>query len=185
MSPLDTTTHLRDPETPRATIGRPPDYLHEAHTLRSWFFTTDHKRIALLYLFAITLFFMVGAVAAGLVRLSLVVPDGRIFTSDTYNKLFTVHGVVMVWFFLIPSIPATFGNFLIPLMLGAKDLAFPKLNLLSWYVFVGGSLFTVADLIIGGVDTGWTFYAPYSTTYSNTYVIPALMASSSWGSRPS
>ena len=81
----------------------------------------------------------------------------------------------MVWFFLIPSIPATFGNFLIPLMIGAKDLAFPRLNLLSWYIFVGGSLFTVADLVIGGVDTGWTFYAPYSTTFSNTYVIPALI----------
>ena len=175
MSPLDTTIGLRDPATPAATIGRPPDYLHESHTLRSWFFTVDHKRIALLYLFAITLFFMIGAVAAGLVRLSLVVPDGAIFTSDTYNKLFTVHGVVMVWFFLIPSIPSTFGNFLIPLMIGAKDLAFPRLNLLSWYVFVGGALFTVADIVIGGVDTGWTFYAPYSTTFSNTYVIPALV----------
>jgi len=173
MSPLDTS--MRDPPTPRSTIGRPPDYLHEAHTLRSWFLTTDHKRIALLYLFAITVFFVIGAVAAGLVRLSLIVPNGQIFTSDTYNKLFTVHGVVMVWFFLIPSIPATFGNFLIPLMIGAKDLAFPKLNLLSWYVFVCGSLFTVADLVVGGVDTGWTFYAPYSTTFSNTYVIPALI----------
>ncbi len=173
MSPLDIT--LRDPETPRSTLGRPPDYLHEAHTLRSWFFTTDHKRIALLYLATITAFFVVGAIAAGLVRLSLIVPNGQIFTSDTYNKLFTVHGVVMVWFFLIPSIPATFGNFLIPLMIGAKDLAFPRLNLLSWYVFIGGGLFTVADLVIGGVDTGWTFYAPLSTTFSNTYVVPALI----------
>ena len=173
MSPLDST--LREPSTPRSTIGRPPDYLHEAHTLRSWFFTTDHKRIALLYLAAMTAFFIVGAVAAGLIRLSLLVPNGQIFTSDTYNKLFTIHGVVMVWFFLIPSIPATFGNFLIPIMIGAKDLAFPRLNLLSWYIFVGGSLFTLADLIVGGVDTGWTFYAPFSTTFSNTYVIPALL----------
>ena len=173
MSPLDSA--YRDAETPRATIGRPADYLHERHTLRSWFFTIDHKRIALLYLFAITVFFVIGAVAAGLVRLSLVVPNGQIFTNDTYNKLFTIHGVVMVWFFLIPSIPATFGNFLIPLMIGAKDLAFPRLNLLSWYVFVTGALFTVADIIVGGVDTGWTFYAPLSTTFSNTYVILALM----------
>ncbi len=173
MSPLDTT--LRDPSTPHATIGRPADYLHERHTLRSWFFTTDHKRIGLLYLATITGFFIVGAIAAGLVRLALVVPDGSIFTSDTYNKLFTIHGVVMIWFFLIPSIPATFGNFLIPIMIGAKDLAFPRLNLLSWYVFIGGSLFTLADLLVGGVDTGWTFYAPYSTTFSNTYVIPALL----------
>ena len=141
----DHPTALRDPPTPRATIGRPDDYLHEAHTLRSWFFTTDHKRIGLLYLIAITVFFIVGAIAAGLVRLALVVPDGQIFTNDTYNKLFTIHGVVMVWFFLIPSIPATFGNFLLPIMIGAKDLAFPRLNLLSWYVFMGGSLFTMAD----------------------------------------
>ena len=173
MSPSDQV--LRDPSTPRSTIGRPADYLHEAHTLRSWFFTTDHKRIGLLYLATITAFFVVGAIAAGLIRLSLVVPNGQIFTSDTYNKLFTVHGVVMVWFFLIPSIPSTFGNFLIPIMIGAKDLAFPRLNLLSWYIFIGGALFTVADLVVGGVDTGWTFYAPYSTTFSNTYVIPALL----------
>ncbi len=173
MSPLDSS--LREPTTPRSTIGRPLDYLHDAHTLRSWFFTIDHKRIALLYLASITAFFIVGAFAAGAVRLSLIVPNGQIFTSDTYNKLFTIHGVVMVWFFLIPSIPATFGNFLIPIMIGAKDLAFPRLNLLSWYIFVGGSLFTLADLIVGGVDTGWTFYAPFSTTFSNTYVIPALL----------
>ena len=174
MSPLDD-QQLRDPPTPRVTIDRHPDYLHEAHTLRSWFFTTDHKRIAIMYLFAITLFFIIGAIAAGLVRLSLVVPDGAIFTSDTYNKLFTIHGVVMVWFFLIPSIPATFGNFLIPLMIGAKDLAFPRLNLLSWYIFSAGSMFTVFDIIVGGVDTGWTFYAPFSTTFSNTWVVPALI----------
>ena len=173
MSPLDSV--LRDPGTPRSTIGRPADYLHEDHTLRSWFFATDHKRIALMYLAAITAFFIVGALAAGAIRLSLIVPNGAIFSNDTYNKFFTIHGVVMVWFFLIPSIPNTFGNFLIPLMIGAKDLAFPRLNLLSLYIFVGGALFTLADIVIGGVDTGWTFYAPYSTTFSNAYVIPALL----------
>lgn len=109
---------LRDPHTPDSRIGHGADYLHAEHTLRSWFFTTDHKRIALLYLASITAFFVIGAVTAGLVRLALVVPDGQVFTNDTYNKLFTIHGVVMVWFFLIPSIPATFGNFLIPLMIG-------------------------------------------------------------------
>lgn len=166
---------LRDDKTPRATIDRPDDYLHHAHTLRSWFFSTDHKRIGILYLISITGFFVVGAVAAGLVRLALVVPDGTVFSNDTYNKLFTIHGVVMVWFFLIPSIPATFGNFLLPIMIGTKDLAFPRLNLLSWYVFMGGSLFAMATIVIGGVDTGWTFYAPFSTTFSNTYVIPALI----------
>ncbi len=135
------------PGFPASATGR---YLHAEHTLRSWFFTTDHKRIALLYLASITAFFVIGAVTAGLVRLALVVPDGQVFTNDTYNKLFTIHGVVMVWFFLIPSIPATFGNFLIPLMIGARDLAFPKLNLASWYVFMTGALFTLASVVLGG-----------------------------------
>ncbi len=166
---------LREHTPPPSTLGRPNDYLHDGHTLRSWLFSTDHKRIGILYLISITLFFIVGAVAAGLVRLALVVPDGQIFTNDTYNKLFTIHGVVMVWFFLIPSIPATFGNFLLPIMIGAKDLAFPKLNLMSWYIFMSGSLFALLSVVIGGVDTGWTFYAPFSTTYSNTYVVPALI----------
>jgi cytochrome c oxidase subunit 1 len=174
MSPSDVAL-LRDPGTPRATLDRPADYLHAEHTLRSWFLTTDHKRIALLYLASITGFFILGAIAAGLIRLALIVPNGQIFSNDTYNKIFTMHGVIMVWFFLIPSIPATFGNFLIPLMIGARDLAFPRLNLLSWYLFMAGALFTMLDLIIGGVDTGWTFYAPFSTTYSNSYVIPALI----------
>ena len=173
MSPSDVA--LRDVETPHPTIGRPKDYLHAEHTLSSWFFTIDHKRIAVLYLAAITFYFIIGAIAAGLVRLSLIVPNGQIFTNDTYNKLFTIHGVVMVWFFLIPSIPTTFGNFLVPLMIGAKDLAFPRINRLSWYIFMGGALFATADIVIGGVDTGWTFYTPYSTTFSNTYVIPALI----------
>nr|MDQ2804369.1 cbb3-type cytochrome c oxidase subunit I [Pseudomonadota bacterium] len=174
MSPSDLA--LRgDAEISRSTIGRPKDYLHDKATLWSWFFTIDHKRIAILYLAAITFFFIVGAIAAGLVRLSLIVPNGQIFTNDAYNKMFTIHGVVMVWFFLIPSIPTTFGNFLIPLMIGAKDLAFPRLNRLSWYIFMSGALFALADVIIGGVDTGWTFYTPFSTTFSNTWVIPALI----------
>ena len=174
MSLSETLLH-RDPSPPRSTIGRPPDYLHDEHTLRSWFFTIDHKRIAILYLLSITFFFVLGSIAAGLIRLSLVVPDGRIFTNDTYNKLFTIHGVVMVWFFLIPSIPTTFGNFLLPIMIGAKDVAFPRLNRLSWYIFVAGALFTLFTVVVGGVDTGWTFYAPFSTTFSNTWVIPALL----------
>ncbi len=173
MSPPDMV--MRDPPTPRSTIGRPLDYLHDEHTLRSWFFTIDHKRLAILYLITITFFFIIGSVAAGLIRLALVEPNGQIFTNDTYNKLFTIHGVVMVWFFLIPSIPATFGNFIMPIMIGAKDVAFPRLNRLSYYVFLGGSLFTVFTVIVGGVDTGWTFYAPYSTNFSNTWVIPALL----------
>ena len=173
MNALDTS--FRDPQVPRATIGRPPDYLHDGHTIRSWLLSIDHKRIGLMYLASITVFFILGAVAAGLIRLALVVPDGAIFSNDSYNKLFTLHGVIMVWFFLIPSIPATFGNFLLPLMIGAKDMAFPRLNLLSYYIFMTGALFTLLTLVIGGVDTGWTFYAPFSTTFSNTYVIPALV----------
>ncbi len=166
---------FREHTPPQSTIGRPRDYLHDEHTLRSWLFTIDHKRIGILYLISITAFFILGSVAAGLVRLALVVPDGQIFTNDTYNKLFTIHGVVMVWFFLIPSIPTTMGNFLLPLMIGAKDLAFPRLNLMSWYIFMTGALFTLASVVIGGVDTGWTFYAPFSTTFSNTWVVPALL----------
>ncbi len=107
---------------------------------------------------------------AGLVRLALVVPDGQVFTNDTYNKLFTIHGVVMVWFFLIPCIPATFGNFPDPADDRRADLAFPKLNLASWYVFMTGALFTLASVVLGGVDTGWTFYTPLSTAFSNTWV---------------
>ncbi|RUP20868.1 cbb3-type cytochrome c oxidase subunit I, partial [Methylobacterium sp.] len=168
-------TARREPHAPESTIGRKADYLHAESTLRSWFLTTDHKRIALLYLASITGFFVIGALAAGVVRLALIVPNGAIMTNDTYNKAFTIHGVVMVWFFLIPSIPATFGNFLIPLMIGARDLAFPKLNLTSWYVFMAGALFTLVSVVLGGVDTGWTFYAPLSTAFSNTWVLPALI----------
>ena len=172
---IDAGLPRRDPHTPEPTLDRPADYLHAQSTLRSWFLTTDHKRIALLYLAAITAFFVIGAAAAGVVRLALVVPDGAIMTNDTYNKAFTIHGVVMVWFFLIPSIPATFGNFLIPLMIGARDLAFPRLNLASWYVFMTGALFTLVAVVFGGIDTGWTFYAPLSTAFSNGWVLPALI----------
>ncbi|HEY6863545.1 MAG TPA: cytochrome c oxidase subunit I [Burkholderiales bacterium] len=148
-------------------------YLEEGYTLRSWLTTHDHKRIAILYAIAITAFFFVGGAAATMIRLELATPQADLVQADTYNKLFTIHGVIMVWFFLIPSIPATLGNFLMPLMIGARDLAFPRLNLASWYIYVLGGLFTVATLIAGGVDTGWTFYTPYSTMFSNTNVILA------------
>jgi len=160
--------------TDTALPGRiTPDYFHDGHTLGSWLTTTDHKRIALLFAFSITLFFFIGATAIGIVRLELLTPTGDLVSDDTYNKLFRLHGIVMVWFFLVPSIPVTFGNFLLPLMIGAKDLAFPRLNLLSWYLYLGGALFTVITLIAGGVDTGWTFYTPYSTMFSNTSVLTA------------
>ncbi len=161
---------FRDPRPPAATIGRPENYLNSGHTIWSWLSTTDHKRIGLLYLGSITGFFILGAIAAALIRLSLVVPDGAIFSNDTYNKLFTLHGVIMVWFFLVPSIPNVLGNFLLPLMIGAKDVAFPRLNLLSWYIFMIAALFVLFSMIAGGVDTGWTFYTPLSTNYSNGFV---------------
>jgi len=139
--------------------------------LLSWLLTTDHKRIAILYTITITLFFIMGGVAAAMMRINLVEPQGALLSAETYNKTFTFHGVVMVWFFLIPSIPATLGNFLLPIMIGARDLAFPRLNLMSWYLFVIGGCFTIACLLLGGVDTGWTFYTPFSTMFSNTNVI--------------
>jgi cytochrome c oxidase subunit I len=149
------------------------NYLNKEYGLKSWLLTKDHKRIALLYLGSVTLFFILGGIYALLIRLELLTPQGDLFQSNTYNKVFTQHGILMVFFFLIPAIPAVLGNFLVPLMIGAKDLAFPRINLLSWYIYVGGGIFTLWALISGGVDTGWTFYAPYSTTFSNSYVILA------------
>src|ERR1700676_2474053 len=162
-------------EAPAPASPAPPrlpryHYLNAGYTVRSWLLATDHKRIAILYLLSITFFFAIGGLAATIVRLDLMTPQADLVLTETYNKLFTAHGVIMVFFFLIPSIPAVLGNFLVPLMVGARDLAFPKLNLLSWYIYTLGGLFTLYALLAGGVDTGWTFYAPYSSTYSNTQV---------------
>src|SRR3984957_11001262 len=150
-------------------------YLNVSYGVKSWLLTVDHKRIALLYLVSITFMFLVGGVAAVLMRIHLIEPAGALVQPETYNKLFSAHGIIMVFFFLVPSIPATLGNFLVPLMIGAKDLAFPKLNLLSWYVYIVGALFTLYAVISGGVDTGWTFYTPYSSTYSHSAVIPVAL----------
>src|ERR671919_2266684 len=147
------------------------NYLSVHHGVRSWLLTKDHKRIGLLYLFTILIFFLIASVAAALMRIELVTPQPKLVTSETYNKLFTIHGVLMVWFFLIPSIPAVLGNFVLPMMIGARDVAFPKLNLMSWYLFVAGGALALWSLVHGGVDTGWTFYTPYSTTYANSHVI--------------
>jgi cytochrome c oxidase subunit 1 len=151
------------------------NYLNDEYGVLSWLLTKDHKRIAVLYLFSVTVFFIVGGIFAFLMRLELLTPEGDMFTSDTYNKLFTLHGIVMIFFFLIPAIPAVMGNFILPIMLGAKDLAFPKLNLLSWYVYMVGGIFGIVVIITGGVDTGWTFYTPYSTQYSNTKVFATTL----------
>src|SRR5437868_1538540 len=149
------------------------NYLNNGYTLWSWLFTVDHKRIGILYLVSISVFFLVGGIAAGLVRLNLLSPNGAILTEDQYNRMFTAHGVVMLFLFLIPSIPAVFGNFFIPMMIGAKDLAFPKLNLASWYVFMIGAAFAVWAILAGGIDTGWTLYPPYSSR-SHTNVTPGV-----------
>ena len=127
-------------------------YLNVNYGIKSWLLTTDHKRIALLYLVSITFFFVIGGAAAVLMRLNLIEPQGSLVQPETYNKLFSMHGIFMIFFFLIPSIPAVLGNFLVPMMIGARDLAFPRINLLSWYVFIVGGTFTVYSVVAGGVD---------------------------------
>src|SRR5256885_79151 len=165
--------------TPPAPDNELPDthYLNATYGsgIRSWLLTTDHKRIALLYLASVTVFFFIGGVLATMIRIHLLTPTGALVTPETYNKLFTMHGVAMIFFFLIPSIPAVLGNFLIPLMIGAKDLAFPKINLLSWYIYLVGGCFVLYSFSTGGLDTGWTFYTPLSSVYSNSAVTPAVI----------
>jgi cytochrome c oxidase subunit I len=151
------------------------NYLNQTEGLKSWLMTYDHKRIGILYLLGVTVFFALGGIFAALIRLELATPAGDLVESNTYNKFFTMHGIIMVFLFLIPSIPAVMGNFCIPLMIGAKDVAFPRLNLLSWYIYMVGGMFVLTSLFMGGVDTGWTFYTPFSTSYSNGYVIATGM----------
>jgi cytochrome c oxidase subunit 1 len=169
---MDTTAVARTPITATPETGfERPNYLNAAYGVRSWLLTRDHKRIAILYLISVTVFFALGGLFALLIRLELLTPEGDLLGPDTYNRVFTMHGIVMVFFFLIPAIPAVLGNFLVPLMIGAKDLAMPKLNLASWYVYNLGGIFTLWAIAHGGVDTGWTFYTPFSTSFSNTYVV--------------
>jgi cytochrome c oxidase subunit I len=166
-----------------ATVSKPAEddvlprdsYLTGDSGLKSWLLTLDHKRIAILYLITTLFFFVIGGTAAGLIRLELLTPVGDLVSSDTYNKLFSIHGIIMVFFFLVPIAPAVLGNFLIPLMIGARDVAFPRLNLTSWYLFLIGGCVELYMMITGGVDTGWTFTTPLSTHYVNTHVIAAAM----------
>jgi cytochrome c oxidase subunit I len=155
--------------------ARPETYLNASYRVRSWLLTVDHKRIAILYMLGVTFFFFIGGAAATVVRLELMTPAGDLLEADSYNKMFTLHGVMMVFFFLIPAIPAVLGNFLLPIMIGARDLAFPRINLLSWYLFMTGGTIAFFALVAGGVDTGWTFYTPYSSVYSNTWVATTLL----------
>ena len=141
-----------------------PSYLFAKRGWKSWFFTHDHKRIAILYLASVSFFLALGGTFAILLRLELLTPDKTIFEAVTYNRLFTLHGVTMVWLFMIPAIPTVFGNFLLPLMLGAHDVAMPRVNLASWYVFMIGCTVVLVGMVAGGTDTGWTFYTPYSST---------------------
>ena len=154
----------------------PENYITAGQTIRSWLLTRDHKRIAILYIISITLFFMIGAGAAVLVRVNLLTPTGVLPEPEMYNKAFTIHGIVMIFFFLVPSIPTTLGNFLLPMMIGARDLAFPRINLASWYMFIFAGMLMLLAILWGGVDTGWTFYTPYSSTFSNSHVVLAICA---------
>jgi len=156
--------------------ARTRNYLNEDYGFFSWVLTRDHKRIAILYLISVSIMFVLGGFFAMMMRLELLTPEGDLLTSDTYNKFFTMHGVVMIFFFLIPVIPAVLGNFLLPIMLGAKDLAFPRINLLSWYLYMIAAVVGLVVIVTGGVDTGWTFYTPFSTQYSNTHVFGTTFA---------
>ncbi len=152
----------------------PPDYLRADQGIRSWLLTRDHKRIAVMFYGLVLLMLALGGSFALLLRTELLTPERSIMSADTYNRMFTLHGVTMVWLFLIPSIPNVFGNFVMPIMLGAKDLAFPRLNLLSLYVYAFGAVVLLAALVWGGADTGWTFYPPLSIR-TETAVLPVVV----------
>ena len=159
---LTSQAHIADRPRPEK------NYLNATSGIWSWMTTVDHKRIGVMYLVGVMTAFLIGGIFALLVRLSLLTPTHKLFgvqvTAETYNRMFTLHGAIMVFLFIIPSVPAALGNFVLPLMLGAKDVAFPRLNLASFYLWVTGAVLAVVSMIIGAVDTGWTFYTPYSTT---------------------
>jgi len=163
---------------PDQSIARIPkmNFITKEKGLLSWLLTGDHKRIAMLYLVSITFFFFIGGALAGLIRLELLTPQSDLMATDTYNKVFSMHGIIMIFFFLVPSVPATIGNFLMPMMVGAKDLALPKINLLSWYLYVAAGILALYAMMTGGVDTGWTFTTPLSTHYLNTNVVTTGLA---------
>ena len=161
---------------PLPPAGQPArNYLNASRGFASWLLTKDHKRIALLYLFPITAMFFIGAFFIAIVRLNLMTPTGDLVSADTYNKSFTAHGIIMVFFFFVPVVPIVLGNFCLPLMIGAKDLAFPRLNLLSWYLYMFAAIWVLVAILAGGVDTGWTFYTPYSSHSSHYNVVPTMI----------
>jgi len=166
-------TTTASPRPPAPAHVETKNYLNAETTFRSWATTTDHKRIGVLFLAGVTLSAMLGGTFALLLRLELLTPEADVMTAMTYNRLFTLHGVVMVWLFMIPAIPGAFGNFMVPLMIGARDVAFPRLNLASFYFYLSGALLVIAGAIAGGADTGWTFYPPYSAQ-TPTALVPVL-----------
>jgi len=149
--------------------GRIENYLNCSSGFRSWFFTLDHKRIGVMYLASILTMFLVGGIMALLIRTELLTSGQTVMTAEEYNRVFTLHGAIMIFLFIIPGIPAALGNFVLPMMLGAKDVALPRLNLASYHLYLVGAAICILSIILGSVDTGWTFYAPYSTT-TNTAV---------------
>ena len=152
----------------------PLNYLNAERGLRSWLTTTDHKRIGVMYLLVIVTFFLVAVGFAVTFRLNLWSPGSRLLTHETYNRLLTLHGVAMIFLFIIPGVPSILGNFLLPIMIGAEDVAFPRINLLSWYCFAFGGLFVLASIALGGPDTGWTFYVPYSLQTEKNLLFPLI-----------
>ncbi|HXU61734.1 MAG TPA: cbb3-type cytochrome c oxidase subunit I [Polyangia bacterium] len=151
-----------------------PNYLAAEHGIWSWLNTRDHKRIALMFYVCVLVMFLLGGAFALALRTELLTPRRTIMDAETYNRMFTLHGVVMVWLFLIPSIPTVFGNFVLPIQLGARDLAFPKMNLMSFYTYLIGMAVTIGGMLTGGTDTGWTFYPPYSTL-TPTRLVPVVL----------
>jgi cytochrome c oxidase subunit 1 len=160
---MSTETHPATAEHSEASHEE-VNYLNHETSVWSWLSTKDHKRIGIMYCLALALVFLVGGLLAIAVRTELLAQGQTIMNEDTYNQVFTMHGILMVFLFLVPSIPAILGNFVLPLQIGAKDVAFPRLNLASWYVYMAGAILTVMALLYGGVDTGWTFYTPYSSS---------------------
>jgi cytochrome c oxidase subunit 1 len=151
------------------------NYISTNWNIKSWLLTVDHKRIGMLYLFSISFFFLLGGLFATLMRIELATPKGDLVEADTYNRLFTMHGVTMIFFFLVPAVPAVLGNFVLPIMIGARDLALPRINLLSWWLYIVGGICAIGVMAMGGVDTGWTFYTPYSSTFSQTNVVLTIL----------
>jgi len=153
------------------------NYINEFAGLKSWFGSLDHKRIALLYMVSVLFFFLLGGIAALLLRLELFAPGPGVFAGgDTYNQALTYHGAIMVFMVIIPGIPAILGNFFLPIHIGAKDVAFPRLNLMSWYVFMAGALLAAATFFVSKIDTGWTFYAPYSIKTQSSVIMMVVAA---------